>query len=173
MTCDMIINQSQLHFVVSSSCAYWARLAVVQWLCHCWHTPLGCALNDLVVLLSQCVLNLGCESRSSHPSLCQHPLQSWKLRFPVSSSFWVLLSWRHTKKWGKKEREQGHPSRTHECRRWWRKVTCTLLSTTNLEDSVNSLNMMQLASVKNSSWDLILPNGTSLRIGGASPFWAI
>lgn len=107
MTCDMIINQSQLHFVVSSSCACWSRLAVIPWLCHCWQTPLGCAPNDLVVLLSQCVLNLGCESWLSHPSLCQHPLQWWKLRFPVSSSFWVLSFWRHTKKWGKKEREQG------------------------------------------------------------------
>lgn len=107
MVCDMIIYQSQIHFVVSSSCAYWARLAVIQWLHHCWQTPLGCARNDLVVLLSQCVLNLGWEPWSSHPFLWQHPLQSWKLRFPVSSSFWVLFFWRHTKKWGKKERVQG------------------------------------------------------------------
>lgn len=30
MTCDKIINQSQLHFVVSSICAYGAGLDVVQ-----------------------------------------------------------------------------------------------------------------------------------------------
>lgn len=170
MACDMIINQSRLHFVVSSSCACGAGHDVVQWLCHCWQTLLRCALNDLAVLLKP---------------VCTQP-EVWitvkpPIPLPASSVAMEKLDSQshhpsgHTEKWGEKERARercrGHPSSRHESGRWPRKVTYSPRYH-HTWGPCYGLNGMPLTSVE-IHHEIWFPKGMLLRFGGASPLWGI